>query len=94
MSEILKSGSVDGVMGFLTAYQDKMSHLDEQWRMHDREKTTLTEQLNVLRKNAQDLNPTTVKDAKTNRYITAKVLFLFGRVYLIVIIQTVGNFIG
>ena len=69
MSEILKSGSVDGVMGFLTAYQDKMSHLDEQWRMYDHEKTTLTEQLNVLRKNAQDLNPTTVKDAKTNRCV-------------------------
>ncbi|XP_065891224.1 protein F37C4.5-like [Dysidea avara] len=69
MSEILKSGSVDGVMGFLTAYQDKMSHLDEQWRVYDREKSTLTEQLNVLRKNAQDLNPTTVKDAKTNRCV-------------------------
>ena len=46
-----------------------MSHLDEQWRMYDGEKTTLTEQLDVLRKNAKDLNPTTVKDAKTNRYI-------------------------
>jgi len=54
-------------MGFLTAYQDKMSHLDQQWRMYDSEKTTLTEQLDVIRKNAQDLNPTTVKDAKTNR---------------------------
>ena len=29
-----------------------MSHLDEQWRMCDGEKTTLTEQLDVLRKNA------------------------------------------
>jgi len=68
VSEILKKGSIDGVIGFLTAYQSKMSHLDEQWQSYDREKKALTEQIDVLRKNAQDLNPTTIKEAKTNRY--------------------------
>jgi len=35
----------DEVMSFLTAYKGKMSHLDEQRRMYDGEKTALTEQL-------------------------------------------------
>ena len=60
-----------------------MSHLDEQWRMYDSEKTALTEQLNVLRKNAQDLNPTTVKDSKTNRYHLYKFITGAAQCYLL-----------
>ena len=63
----MKRGSIDGVMGFLAAYQSKLSHLDEQWQSFDREKTALNEQISVLRKNALNLNPTTVKEARTNR---------------------------
>ena len=69
VSELLKRGSVDGVMGFLAAYQSKVSQLDEQWQSYDRERTTLNEQISVLRKNALNLNPTTVKEAKINRYV-------------------------
>ena len=65
----MKRGSVDGVMGFLAAYQSKLSQLDEQWELYSREKKALTEQINVLRKNAQDLNPVTVKEAKVNKYV-------------------------
>ena len=56
-------------MGFLAAYQSKLSQLDEQWELYSREKKALTEQINVLRKNAQDLNPVTVKEAKVNKYV-------------------------
>ena len=65
----MKRGSVDGVMAFLTAYQSKVSHLDEQWQSYSREKKALNDQINVLRKNALDLNPVTVKEAKTNRWV-------------------------
>ena len=56
-------------MGFLAAYQSKVSQLDEQWELYDREKKALTEKIDVLRKNAQDLNPVTVKEAKINRCV-------------------------
>ena len=69
VSELLKRGSVDGVMGFLAAYQSKVSQLDEQWESCDREKKALIEKIDVLRKNARDLNPVTVKEAKTNRCV-------------------------
>ena len=57
------------MMGFLSAYQSKVSQLDEQWELYDREKKALTEKIDVLRKNAQDLNPVTVKEAKINRCV-------------------------
>ena len=69
VSELLKRGSVDGVMGFLAAYQSKVPQLDEQWESCDLEKKALTEKIDVLRKNARDLNSVTVKEAKTNRYV-------------------------
>ena len=56
------------MMGFLAAYQSKVSQLDEQWELYDREKKALTEKIDVLKKNAQDLNPVTVKEAQTNKY--------------------------
>ena len=70
ISELLKTGSVDGVMEFLAAYQSKLSHFDEQWELYNREQAALNEQITVLRRNASDLNPTTVKEDKTNRYVT------------------------
>ena len=69
VSELLKRGSVDGVMGFLAAYQSKVPQLDEQWESCDLEKKALIEKIDVLRKNARDLNSVTVKEAKTNRYV-------------------------
>ena len=69
VSELLKRGSVDGVMGFLAAYQSKVPQLDEQWESYDLEKKALTEKIDVLRKNARDLNSVTVKEAKTNRCV-------------------------
>ena len=71
VSEILKSGSVDGVMGFLAVYQSKMSHLDEQSQLYDREKKALSDQIQVLRVKAFNLNPTTVKEAKVNKCVIA-----------------------
>ena len=67
ISEILKGGSVDGVMGFLAAYQSKVSHFDQQWQQYDREKKTLSDQIIVLKDKAANLNPTTVKEAKVNK---------------------------
>ena len=55
------------MMGFFVAYQSKVSQLDEQWESYDREKKALTEKIDVLRKNAQDHNPVTVKEAKVNK---------------------------
>ena len=54
-------------MGFLATYQSKVSHLDEQSQQYGREKKALSDQIQVLRANASNLNPTTVKEAKTNR---------------------------
>ena len=69
MSEILKRGSVDGVMGFLAAYQSKVSHFDEQSQQYGREKKALSDQIQVLRAKASNLNPTTVKEAKVNKCV-------------------------
>ena len=76
MGEILKRGSVDGVMGFLAAYQSKMSHFDEQWQLYDREKKALSDQIHVLRAKAFNLNPTTVKEAKVNKYVCLRNVIL------------------
>ena len=54
-------------MGFLATYQSKVSHLDEQSQQYGCEKKALSDQIQVLRANASNLNPTTVKEAKTNR---------------------------
>ena len=56
-------------MGFLAAYQSKVSHLDEQWQLYDREKKALSDQIHVLRVKAFNLNPITVKESKVNRCV-------------------------
>ena len=77
VSEILKSGSVDGVMGFLAVYQSKMSHLDEQSQLYDREKKALSDLIQVLRVKAFNLNPTTVKEAKVNKCVIEFILCVY-----------------
>ena len=54
-------------MGFLAAYQSKLSHFDLKWQQYDREKKTLSDQILVFTDKAANLNPTTVKEAKVNR---------------------------